>query len=47
MKKIDSLEVENSIQSEIDLLQLIVKKPNNYINDNTIKICYFISKKYG
>lgn len=25
MKKIDSPEVENSIQSEIDLLQLIVK----------------------
>lgn len=43
MKKIDSPEVENSIQSEIDLLQLIVKKPNNYINDNTIK--YAISSQ--
>lgn len=43
MKKIDSPEVENSIQSEIDLLQLIVKKPKNYINDNTIK--YAISSQ--
>lgn len=37
MKKFDLPEVVNSIQSEIDLLQLIINKPNNYINDNTIK----------
>lgn len=37
MKKFDLPEVENSIQSEIDLLQLIINKPNNYISDNTIK----------
>ena len=29
MKKFDNYEVENSIQSEIDLLQLIINKPNN------------------
>ncbi|MFX6058878.1 hypothetical protein ABTF11_14560 [Acinetobacter baumannii] len=37
MKKFDNYEVEKSIQSEIDLLQLIINKPNNYINDNDIK----------
>ena len=37
MKKFDNYEVEKSIQSEIDLLQLILNKPNNYINDNDIK----------
>ena len=37
MKKFDNYEVEKSIQSEIDLLQLIINKPNNYINDNYIK----------
>ena len=29
MKKFDNYEVEKSIQSEIDLLQLILNKPNN------------------
>ncbi|WP_180100961.1 hypothetical protein [Acinetobacter sp. YH12151] len=55
MKKIDSYEVENSIQSEIDLLQLIINKPNNYINDNDIKnaissqknIAKYSNREYG
>ena len=55
MKKIDSYEVENSIQSEIDLLQLIINKPNNYINDNEIKtaissqnnMAKYFNKEYG
>ena len=55
MKKFDNYKVENSIQSEIDLLQLIIKKPNNYINDNDIKtaissqknIAKYINNEYG
>lgn len=55
MKKFDIHEVENSIQSEIDLLQLIINKPNNYINDNYIKtaissqknIAKYFNNKYG
>ena len=55
MKKFDTYEVENSIQSEIDLLQLIINKPNNYINDNEIKtaissqnnMAKYFNKEYG
>ena len=55
MKKFDIHEVENSIQSEIDLLQLIINKPNNYINDNEIKtaissqnnMAKYFNKEYG
>ncbi|WP_252832247.1 hypothetical protein [Acinetobacter parvus] len=47
MKKFNDYEVENSIQSEIDFLKLIINKPQKYINDNYIKTAISSQKKYG
>ncbi|ENU37020.1 MULTISPECIES: hypothetical protein [Acinetobacter] len=55
MKKFNDYEVENSIQSEIDFLKLIINKPQKYINDNYIKtaissqknMAKYVNNEYG